>query len=290
MMENVMNQVAVANIQSRLPMPSGLIDLDAGKWPGINEIQVTASRTGKYAGMDEPKWGPDKTQTFKGVVKWKEGNAWKEEAAELTITFPEWCGVTVYRMIEGQRCAFTEPVYWIEAYARRGKTEVPNDMWAKRTRGQLLKVAKAFSLRAAFPEEGEYTAEEMEGKEIESGGIVIDNTPIKPSPFKTAVARNQFCNNVIKSFDDAKNKQEMLDILDLNKPKFEEMDESGNEYDALGTEELRKRYKIRWNAIHRAEAISQEDSSFDPEEIPMTDAEFAQAKADGFISKDEMRY
>jgi len=37
----------------------------------------------------------------------------------------------------------------------------------KRPHGQLHKVAKAASLRAAFPEEGDTTAEEMEGQTIE---------------------------------------------------------------------------------------------------------------------------
>jgi hypothetical protein len=53
-------------------------------------------------------------------------------------------------------------------------------MWLKRPRGQLHKVAKAASLRAAFPEEGEYVAEEMEGKEIDAGGIVIEHEPAEP--------------------------------------------------------------------------------------------------------------
>ena len=55
-------------------------------------------------------------------------------------------------------------------------------MWIKRPRGQLLKCAKAASLRAAFPEEASYTAEEMEGKSIEPEEIVItnDTTPAQP--------------------------------------------------------------------------------------------------------------
>ena len=48
------------------------------------------------------------------------------------------------------------------------RSEVPTDMWVKRPHGQLLKCAKAASLRAAFPEEADYTAEEMEGKVIET--------------------------------------------------------------------------------------------------------------------------
>jgi phage recombination protein Bet len=151
-------------------------------WPGINEIQITASRTREWAGMDAPEWGPDITATFKGRKKERNErgeSAWKN--VETTLTYPEWCAVTVYRMIGGEPRAFTEPVYWLEAYSRAGGSEYPTDMWIKRPRGQLHKVAKAASLRAAFPEEGDYTAEEMEGKEIEVGGVVIDAAPEKPA-------------------------------------------------------------------------------------------------------------
>lgn len=320
--------VAVQNIQARLPMPTGLNDLDAGKWrvlcesvfpnaksmeaivmavdyckarkldvfkrpvnivpmwnkslgkevetiwPSINEVQTTAARTGKYAGMDEPKWGPDKTRTFEGILKWREGNLWKEEALKIEITYPEWCSVTVYRLVEGQKCAFTEPVFWEEAYAHRGKTEVPNDMWTKRTRGQLLKVAKAFSLRAAFPEEGEYTAEEMEGREIASGGVVIENrvqhiTPSdtdlsKPkSPFGNAARRKEFQVNVTTNFHAAKTPRELTDLMELDKPRFAEMEASGAEADHLALGEIRKQFQIAWNRLAIAKP---EDATFDQEE------------------------
>lgn len=141
-------------------------------WPGINELQVTAARTGQWAGMDEPRWGPIKKRTFKGRV----GRDDKQREVEVVLEYPEWCAVTVYRMIGGERHPFTEPVYWEESYSRQGRTEVPNEMWQKRVRGQLHKNAKAASLRAAFPEEmgNDYTAEEMEGKDIEAGGIIIE--------------------------------------------------------------------------------------------------------------------
>jgi phage recombination protein Bet len=145
-------------------------------WPGINEIQTTAARTGQWAGMDAPQWGPDMPRKFKG--RNKVDGEWVDEEVELTI--PEWCSVTVYRMIGNHRCSFEEPVFWLEAYARKGRSELPNEMWRKRTRGQLHKVAKAAALRAAFPEEGEYTAEEMYGKEIgEVEGVVIDHIPVR---------------------------------------------------------------------------------------------------------------
>ena len=148
-------------------------------WPGIAEVQITAARTGLWAGLDSPKFGPDQTKTFAGSVKRNE--QWVD--AQATVIFPEWAEVTVYRLVNGVRCPFSEMVFWEEAYARQGKSAVPNEMWQKRPRGQLLKCAKAASLRAAFPEEaGEYTAEEMAGKVIEADsvpmGSVIDITPV----------------------------------------------------------------------------------------------------------------
>ena len=154
-------------------------------WPGIAEVQTTAARTGQWAGMDAPRFGPDKTRTFRGRVRGEEG--WQE--IEVTVTFPAWCEVTVYRVVQGTRCPFTETVWWEETYSRAGgaRSEVPTDMWVKRPHGQLLKCAKAASLRAAFPEEADYTAEEMEGKVIEADGLpmagesVAEVTPSQPS-------------------------------------------------------------------------------------------------------------
>jgi phage recombination protein Bet len=149
-------------------------------WPGINELQTTAARTGQWAGMDEPKWGPLIRRTFTGKVKRKDG--WQDVTVNMEV--PEWCSVTVWRLVGGQRFAFSEPVYWLEAYSRTGRSDVPNDMWQKRARGQLHKVAKAASLRAAFPEEmgNDYAAEEMEGKEIDAGGIVIEGVAERAEP------------------------------------------------------------------------------------------------------------
>lgn len=125
-------------------------------WPGMSELRTTAMRTGAYAGKDETVFGP--------MVK--------EKVGSLELTYPEWAQVTVYRMVQGQRVAFTgSKVYWLEAYAKKGgKTndQSPNAMWSKRTIGQLDKCAEAMALRQAFPEElgSEYAAEEMHGQMI----------------------------------------------------------------------------------------------------------------------------
>lgn len=137
-------------------------------WPGINEVKTTAARSGAWAGMDPPQWGEDITETFDGGT-----DKHDRQLPDVEITYPESCTITVYRIVGGQRCAFTETVYWIEAYAPKNRwTKVPNEMWAKRVRGQLHKCTLAAVLRSAFPEESDYTAEEMEGKTIE--GVATD--------------------------------------------------------------------------------------------------------------------
>ncbi|MBI1359844.1 MAG: phage recombination protein Bet [Alphaproteobacteria bacterium] len=141
---------------------SGLGKMVETVWPSISELRTTAARTGAYAGKDQVVYGP--------MVE--------AEVGRVTIEFPEWAQLTVYRMVGGQRCAFEgDPVYWLEAYAPKGgkeQDESPNRMWSKRTRGQLAKVAEAQALRQAFPEEigGDYSAEEMAGQII--GHEIID--------------------------------------------------------------------------------------------------------------------
>ncbi len=123
--------------------------------PGVGLYRTQASRTGQFAGMTEPEFGPDKTENIGGV----------------TITYPEWARVTVKRALEnGIVAEFTAREYWIENYAVKGgkeKSIAPNSMWAKRPRGQLAKCAAAQALRIAFPELGaQNTAEELEGKTL----------------------------------------------------------------------------------------------------------------------------
>ena len=104
----------------------------------------------EWGGVDAPVFGPMITEKFKGQRK-DHQRGWVD--VEVEVTYPEYCAVTVYRIVGGQRCGFTEPVWWKEFYGRVGDSSLPNDMWAKRPKGELVKLAKAFSLRVAFPEE-----------------------------------------------------------------------------------------------------------------------------------------
>lgn len=123
--------------------------------PGIGLYRVQAARTGAFAGVDAGEFGPD-IESQLGAVK---------------LTHPEWCSVTVYRLVQGQRVGFSSGrVYWIETYATAGRDKAePNSMWRKRARGQLEKCAEALALRRAFPElGGQPTAEELEGRVIDA--------------------------------------------------------------------------------------------------------------------------
>jgi phage recombination protein Bet len=135
--------------------------------PGIALYRIEAARTGEYAGKSEPIFGPMQTQRLGGS----------------DVSFPAWCKVTVYRMVNGQRCEFTALEYWLENYATAKRdTDAPNAMWKKRAFGQLAKCAEAQALRMAFPEAtgGEATAEEMEGKVLEPRAV--ENLAAAPTP------------------------------------------------------------------------------------------------------------
>lgn len=137
--------------------------------PGIGLYRTNAARTGQFAGMSEPEFGPMIT----------------ERVGNREITYPEWCKVTAYRQLpSGHVAEFTAVEYWIENYAIKGGKEQdqsPNAMWSKRVRGQLAKCAQAQALRMAFPEAvgAAPTAEEMEGKAIDGEFTAV--TPDRPS-------------------------------------------------------------------------------------------------------------
>jgi phage recombination protein Bet len=162
-------------------------------WPGIAEHRTTAMRTKSYAGMEPPAFGPMVTRRFEGDVKVGRGQdaATKHEVAD--VIFPEWCQITVYRMVQGQRVPFPGPkVLWLEFYMRRSRfVELPNEQWAKRPTQMLEKCAEAGALRRAFPEElGEDWTVEEAGSFIGPAGarhVDAEVTTTPPEPRRTDV-------------------------------------------------------------------------------------------------------
>lgn len=136
--------------------------------PGIGLYRTQAARSGQYAGMSEPEFGPTIDDKVLG-------------------RYPEWCRITVRRMLGGSVVEFTAKEYWIENYATKKRdSSEPNAMWKKRPFGQIAKCAEAQALRKAFPEivSAEATAEEMEGKEAErdmgAATVIPAATPARP--------------------------------------------------------------------------------------------------------------
>lgn len=148
--------------------------------PGINELLVTAVRTGEFCGVDPPVYGPEITETFHGRRKIKE--QWTD--VETTITYPETISITVWRLVRGQRCAFSMPVRWREEYQRVGGSALPNEMWQRRTYDQCQKVALAASLRVAFSDVVEPEPEDLSVAPRPGEAEVIEHEqpPARPQP------------------------------------------------------------------------------------------------------------
>ncbi len=140
--------------------------------PGVGLYRTDAARTGEYAGITEPEFGPDISEEIGGVY----------------ITYPQWCRVTVSRRSGGNVSTFTAREFWKENYATAGKdSAAPNSMWKKRPYGQIAKCAEAQALRKAFPEVGSQpTADEMEGKDLDQpterhmGAVEVVGAPPPP--------------------------------------------------------------------------------------------------------------
>ena len=133
--------------------------------PGIGLYRTQAARSGNYAGVTEPEFGPDVIEDLSG----------------FSITYPKWCKVTVKRLMNnGAIVEFSATEFWKENYATAGKdSSAPNVMWKKRPYGQIAKCAEAQALRKAFPEFGSQpTADEMEGK-MDDVDITPRNQPVQ---------------------------------------------------------------------------------------------------------------
>ncbi len=148
--------------------------------PGIELYRTKAVGTGRYAGQDEVVFGPDVTESF----------------GDVSVTYPAWAKVTVYRIVDGHRVPFTAVARWKESYATASRdSAAPNAMWRKRPYGQLEKCAEALALRKAFPEAvgAHNTAEEMEGRIIgdddmpQSQAFVVPQAKAKAEPIEGEV-------------------------------------------------------------------------------------------------------
>ena len=119
---------------------------------GIDGYRAIASRTGELAGIDDPSYDDE------------------------TKNHPNKATVTVYRMVSGQRVAFSASARWAE-YAPQGSQGF---MWQKMPFLMLGKVAEALALRKAFPLDlsGLYTQEEMAQADNVIQHVDVEVTPV----------------------------------------------------------------------------------------------------------------
>lgn len=113
---------------------------------GIDGYRLIADRTGQYAGSSDAIYD-----------------------GEADGQPPDMAQVTVLKIVNGEKCAFTASARWDE-YCQKTKDGEPTAMWKKMPYLMLAKCAEALALRKAFPAElsGVYTHEEMMQADVET--------------------------------------------------------------------------------------------------------------------------
>lgn len=114
-----------------------------GKYTPITSIDFMRTRaadTGEYAGSDDAVFG------------------------NHTQSHPDSASVTVWRLVQGQRCPFTATARWAEYCPDHGPSGKADRMWKRMPHTMLAKCAEALALRKGFPRQlaGLYAREEMD--------------------------------------------------------------------------------------------------------------------------------
>ena len=123
---------------------------------GIDGFRAIAERTNVYAGNDDYIFNNDRTMY--DMVEHKE--------------LPKTATATVYKIVGGQRVAFSATAVW-DAYC---PNEGQNFMWMKMPYLMLGKCAEALALRKAFPNDlsGLYTTDEMAQAGPEDASNIVE--------------------------------------------------------------------------------------------------------------------
>jgi len=142
-----------------------------GKYTPVTSIdfmRIRAAETGEYAGSDDAYFNmsPPSTAVPGGP--------------------PFAATVTVYRLVQGQRCAFTATARWSEYKPDQ------DFMWLKMPHTMLSKCAEALALRKGFPRQlaGLYAKEEMdqadraESKSAMGGYATVPAPPPLPATYE----------------------------------------------------------------------------------------------------------
>ena len=117
---------------------------------GIDGFRAVAESSGQYAGNDDPVYDGEKDIEIAATQK----------STAKKVTVPLKATVTVYKLLEGQRYAFSATARWEEYYPGPKM----GFQWHIRPYLMLGKCAEALALRKTFPKllSGMYAQEEMD--------------------------------------------------------------------------------------------------------------------------------
>jgi phage recombination protein Bet len=128
---------------------------------GIDGLQQKASRTGRFAGVDEEQFNRLSNGTYKTAAELK-------MAKELPVT----CTVTVYAVVAGIRCPFTATVLFAEYYPSVLNGQDTYTKAATMPFNMIAKCARAKALKMAF-------SDELSGLHIEEEKAAFEDTTIQ---------------------------------------------------------------------------------------------------------------
>ena len=156
----------------------------------IDGFRAIAEDSGEYAGNDDPLYNGNLTLADHIA---KTGNP---KTAPITAT------VSVYRIVNGERCAFTASAAF-EQYAT--KSDRYDNLWSTMPHTMIAKCAEALALRKAFPRKlsGLYTGDEMKQAEIAEPTTAYDHPssllPAEHDAQPATPAQVEFIERMIKS-------------------------------------------------------------------------------------------
>ena len=176
--------------------------------PSITLARIRAHRSGEYLGMSEPIFGPSIT----GMV------------GKTKMTYPEYCTITIKRLVKGNIAEFSAKEYFLENVGTLADKLSPTLFWYKRPFGQLAKVAENQVLKKAFPEiiPNVPSIEELHSdikvdvieKELNPQLAVTNATAAIKDKFKDLPERSILDKETGESINlNEKSKEELLDIL-----------------------------------------------------------------------------
>lgn len=106
--------------------------------PGIDLYRIRAHRSGNYAGLSSPRFG----DAIEETLNFGSGNF----TDKIEVFYPEWCELTVSKIVNGQVCQFTSRRYWKEF------VQFNNKIWATQPYAQLEKCTEMAVLKKAWGE------------------------------------------------------------------------------------------------------------------------------------------